>query len=261
MKLKRLIHLLAFSCILLATTAFAGTYHTVETEYGPIQYVLFDGDKEGAIVFIHGDADTPKWQKKIIDSDSSFYEIGERLSKETGKAVAVLARPGFGKSFGRIKGKMAEYSSTHKHVNGTVQGIHGIIDTNGFTNVTILGFSSGARLGATYALREPANVKRAVFYDGNYNLVLSQKLKGKSRKIKTHTEKDLEEITTPSNVEFILMYGEKSKMVNPKVTKQFNEKMSEKGFNVTLIGVPGAKHMAFLHSPEIYELFKEQITK
>lgn len=261
MRLTRFIHLLAIIGILMASTAFAGSYHMADTEYGQLEYVIFNGETDGAIILIHGDADEPKWQKLIIDKESRFFQIAEQMNKETGKAVVAIARPGFGKSFGKIKGKMAEFSSTHKHVNGTVEGMKGIIDSNNFTNVTILGFSSGARLGATYALREPAKVKRAVFYDGNYNLVLSQKLKGKSRKIVTHSEKDLDAVTSASGVEYILMYGEKSRMVNPKVTKQFNEKMSEKGFNVTMIGIPGAKHMDFIFNPKVYDAYLAQITK
>ena len=262
MKLNRLISPLTIFCILLATTAFAGNYHMTDTEYGQIEYAMFQGDNDGAIIFIHGNADQTKQQARIIAEDSTGYGIAKKMNIDTGKTVIAIARPGFGNSFGeKPGGNVTVETCKNKHVAACVEGLTNIISTNGLTNVTILGFSGGARIGATYTLRHPDNIKRAVLYDGTYDVNLWQKLKGKSKKVQTDTMKDLEVVDAPNSVEYILMYGEKSKMVDPKVSKRFNKEMSGKNFNVTLLGVPGAKHLDFLFNPKVYDAYLAQVKK
>lgn len=262
MRLTRLIYLLAFSCIFLASTSFAGDYHMIDTEFGQLEYVEFTGNNDGAIILLPGNPSEKKWQNLIIDKTSKFYEVAEQLNKDTGRTVIAVARPGFGNSFGRAAGSnITVESCKNKHVDASVEGIKNIIVKAGLTNVVILGHSAGSRIGATYALRHPEDLKRVVLYDGSYNADVWQRLKGKSKKIQTHAEKDLEKVDTPSTVEYILMYGEKSGQARDKVAIRFHEKLIAKNFNSTLISVAGAKHMDFIFSEKLYAEYLGQITK
>lgn len=235
-------------------------YKFVDVLNGVVEYRVFPGDLNGAILLLHGNSSKKRWQEHAIDDETRLTSIASRLALDTGKAVIMPARPGFGNSTGaRPGGKATVRSCTKKYVDVVCSSITEIIETEGLVDVTIVGYSAGAQFGATYALRHPRNVRKCVFYDGTYDVDLWTRLKGKKKNVETDTMDDLDDAMV-SDVRFSILCGSKSAArVDPRVSAGFVKALRKKGFDVLFETVYGADHGGFMDNDDVYDVMLASI--
>jgi len=184
-----------------------------------INFITYEGeDNEDIIVLVHG---TWKEGTNILGRYNTF---AENINMNTDKTVIAIALPGYsGSSMNNllsIDNKLYKHQATNiEYVDFLKSLMISLKEKYEAKNITFLGHSAGAKLGAVLAGKEPNLFKNVILVGGRY----------------IRNEKDKKEVLMPSDLllnnnenktNFIFVYGTIDKISPPKNTIDFVKKLS-----------------------------------
>lgn len=219
-----------------------------------INYAMYEGDdNEDIIIIVHGTWDEGS---NVLGRYAPFAET---LNLSTDKTTIAVALPGYSKSslnkLKSIGSKEYNHQAAKKeYVNFLGELIKALKNKYEANNVTFVGHSAGAMMGASLAGIEPSLFKSAVFVGGRFE----------RPPYANETHLLANDVLTKMNKEtnFLMVYGTADKISKPEVTKSFYKKMKSSGLNVKLIEVEDGAHIDLdMSDPSveaISELFEEE---
>ena len=219
-----------------------------------INYTMFKGDdNDKLIIIVHGTWDEGS---NVLGRYTPF---AENLNMTTDISTIAIALPGYSKSsLNHLKSiGSKEYNhqaATKEYVEFLEKVIIKLKEKYKSKEVTIVGHSAGAMMSASLAGLNPKLLKNIVLVAGSYE-----------REDYTHSKNLLAiDVLNKMNKEsnFIMIYGTKDKISEPKITKDFYNKMKKQGLNVKLVEVKDGVHIDLDMSDEsvdaISSLFEEE---
>lgn len=202
-----------------------------------MQLKMFEGDdNEHIIVLIHG-----SW-KKGTNILGRYAPFAESINMYTDKTVVAVALPGYsGSSLNHMpvlehEAKVSP-SATKEYVEFLGTTIKAVKDKFEAQEITYVGHSAGARMGATLSAMEPGLLKNVVLAGGRYE---NSATDDKAGAISFNNVKDQAD---KENTKYVLVYGSVDKISEPKVTIDAYDSMKKDGFNVKLVEAKGAPHL------------------
>lgn len=202
-----------------------------------LNFKAYEGDgNEDVIILIHG-----SW-KPGTNILGRYAPFAETLNMNTDKTVIAVALPSYSKS-STNKMPPLEHdakvspSATKEYVSFLGEVIKGFKDKFEATNITYVGHSAGARMGATLTAMEPGLIKNAVLVGGRYENSSDDKLAGAISFMDVMDKADKE------NTKYVLVYGGADKISPPEVTTNAYKTMKKAGFDVALVEAKGKAHL------------------
>ena len=201
-----------------------------------MQLSTFEGDdNEHVIVLIHG-----SW-KPGTNILGRYAPFAETLNMNTDKTVVAVALPGYSGSSSNIMPPLeheAEVSpsSSPEYVEFLGKVIKGIKNKFEASEITYVGHSAGARMGATLTAMEPGLVTNSVLVGGGYTT------KDKHKKLGAISFNDVMN-KADKKTNYVMVYGTADKISPPKKTISMFEKMKNNGFSASLVKAEGKAHL------------------
>lgn len=201
-----------------------------------IQYFKSKGDREGYLnIIVHG-----TWPDGT-NTLGRYAPFAETLSLNTDITTVAVALPGYSSSSTNNFTALAHegvknLAAKEEYINFLADLIKELKDRFEAENVTYIGHSAGAMMGATLTGFEPELIQKAVLVGGRYDIHEKEKDTGLVSIVDV-----LDKVS--KKTKFLLIYGEKDKISPPEVTKNFYDLASKKGLNVKLVGVKNGVHL------------------
>ena len=112
----------------------------------------------------------------------------------------------------------------------------GVKDKYEANEITYVGHSAGARMGATLTAMQPGLVTNAVLVGGGYET---------KPELKSHGAISFADVMNKADkqTKYIMVYGSADKISPPENTTVMYDKMKSAGFDVTLVEAKGKAHL------------------
>jgi pimeloyl-ACP methyl ester carboxylesterase len=201
-----------------------------------MQLSTFEGDdNEHIVVLIHG-----SW-KPGTNILGRYGPFAESLNMNTDKTIVAVALPWYS---GSSKNNMPPLehdakvspSATPEYVKFLGEVIQGVKDKYEASEITYVGHSAGARMGATLSAMKPGLIQNAVLVGGGFAT------KTENKKLGAVSFYDVMDKADKST-KYVLVYGTADKISPPKRTIDAFEKMKKAGFDATLVKAEGKAHL------------------
>lgn len=200
-----------------------------------IQFSEFEGDgNEKLILVIHG-----SW-KAGTNTLGRYAPFAETLNMNTDITTVAVALPGYSKSSSNAMPPLEHDakispSTTPSYIEFLGKMVKAFKDKYEASEVTYVGHSAGARMGATLSALQPGLIQNAVLAGGGYET--KPKNKGEAVSFMDVMDK------ADKNTNYLLIYGTKDTISPPKVSIKAYEKMKDAGFKVKIVEVKDAPHL------------------
>ena len=201
-----------------------------------IEYRDFEGDNnDRLIIVVHG---TWKEGTNILARYSPFAET---LNLNTDITTVAIALPGYSNSstnnFTALSHKgVKNLASQKEYIEFLAKVVKKLKQKYKAKSVIYVGHSAGAMMGASLSGLYPNLLDKLALAGGRYKLDKHQinndliSIDSFINKLNKHTQ-------------YLLIYGTKDKISNPKYTKSFYKKAKKLGLNVKLVEVKDAVHL------------------
>jgi pimeloyl-ACP methyl ester carboxylesterase len=204
-----------------------------------IQYVEFEGDKEGSLnIVVHG-----AW-KNGTNILARYAPFAETLNMNTDITTVAIALPGYSNSSTNNFTGLLNKGSDKPYLVGKTEYIKFMSDlVSKFkmkykaTTINYISHSAGAILGATLTGYTPKLIQNVVCAGGAYNL--------KDKNNKSSSLISLIDVidNVDKKTNFLIIYGTKDKISPTQRNIKFHSFLKTNGLNSKLIKVNGAKHL------------------
>lgn len=201
-----------------------------------MQLSIFEGDdNEHIVVLIHG-----SW-KPGTNILGRYGPFAESLNLNTDKTIVAVALPGYSGSSANLMPPLehdakVSPSATPEYVEFLGKVMEGLKDKFEASEITYIGHSAGARMGATLSALKPGLITNAVLVGGGYET------KSENKKLGAISFYDVMD-KADKKTKYILVYGTEDKISPPKRTIDAYEKMKKAGFNASLVKAEGKAHL------------------
>lgn len=201
-----------------------------------IQYHKADGEAENSlIIVVHG-----SWAEGT-NTLGRYAPFADNLAMTTDVTTIAVALPAYSKSSSNhlkalIHGDKRPLSATNEYVEFLGELVSALKQKYNATEVTYVGHSAGAMMGATLLGKKPELIQNIVLAGGRYDIHAANSDKSLISAIDV-----LDKIS--KNTKIALVYGTKDTISEPKVTTDFYNIAKQKGLNVMLIEAKGAEHL------------------
>lgn len=201
-----------------------------------IQYFESKGDREGYLnIVVHG-----TWPDGT-NTLGRYSSFSETLSLNTDITTVAVALPGYSNSSTNNFTALAHegvknLAAKEEYIHFLSDLVKELKDRFEAETVTYIGHSAGAMMGATLTGFEPDLINNAVLVGGRYDIHEKDKSTGLVSIVDV-----LDKVSKDTH--FLLIYGEKDKISEPKVTKDFYTLASKKGFDAKIVEVKNGVHL------------------
>jgi pimeloyl-ACP methyl ester carboxylesterase len=201
-----------------------------------MQLKTFEGDdNEHIVVLIHG-----SW-KAGTNILGRYAPFAETLNMNTDKTVVAVALPGYSGSSSNVMPPLehdakVSPSATLEYVEFLGKVIEGVKSKYEANEITYVGHSAGARMGATLTAMKPGLVQNAVLVGGGYET------KPELKKLGAISFSDVMD-RADKKTKYVMVYGTADKISLPQRTIDMHEKMKKAGFDSTLVKAEGKAHL------------------
>ncbi len=202
-----------------------------------INYKAYEGDgNERLILVIHG-----SW-KAGTNILGRYAPFAETLNMNTDITTVAIALPGYSGSSSNAMPALEHEakpspSATKEYVEFLGQMVEAFKTKFEADNVTYVGHSAGARMGATLMGVKPGLINQIALAGGGY--VTGDDIKQYPNAISFMDVMD----SADKEAKYLLIYGSADEISKPEKTINAYEKMKEAGFDVQLVEAKGAKHL------------------
>jgi predicted esterase len=202
-----------------------------------MQLSIFEGDdNEQVIVLIHG-----SW-KPGTNILGRYAPFAESLNMNTDKTVIAVALPGYSGSSSNVMPPLEHEakvspSATKSYIEFLGVVMKGLKEKFEINEITYVGHSAGARMGATLSGLEAGLLKNVVLVGGRYENTADDKAAG------AIAFSDVMDKADKENTKYVMVYGTADTISKPEVTTSMYEKMKKAGFDVSLVEAKGAPHL------------------
>ncbi|MGM0519886.1 MAG: alpha/beta hydrolase [Campylobacterota bacterium] len=239
--MKKIIFFIAI--MLFSVNAFSMTKENCEQKDGSfifnggecLEYAIAGSqNSEEITIVVHG-----VWDKgtNVLGRYSVF---ADNLNFITDITTIAVALPGYSNSttnnFLALDNEKIEHlAAKREYVDFVASLIKSLKQKHGAKKVNYIGHSAGAMIGATIAGLNPDLIDNLVLAGGRYDIH------------EISDEKDLisvvDVIDKIDDTKFLLIYGTDDEISQPEVTTNFYELAKQKGLDVDILEVDGAKHI------------------
>ena len=204
-----------------------------------IQYVEFEGDKEGSLnILVHG-----AW-KNGSNTLAHYAPFAETINMNTDITTVAIALPGYSNSstnnfnglLSKKDGKISVVGNKH-YISFMAKLVNELKSKYNASTVNYIGHSAGAIVGATLTGYTPKLIQNIVCVGGGHDI----------HKILKNNNKLISLIDLIKNVDkntnFLIIYGTNDNISPSKRNKNFHKLLVNHNLKSKLIKVQGAKHM------------------
>lgn len=170
-----------------------------------------------------------------------YSTFADDLAIQTEITTVAIALPGYSGSstnkFEALSHKGVKHLASNKdYIEFLSQLIQELKKKYNAKILNYIGHSAGAAMGATLVGYKPKLITNVICAGGSYDI--HQKSSDKSL---ISAVDYMDNIDKSTNI--LLIYGSKDEISKPEITKEFYERLKNKGFNATLVEVKGAVHL------------------
>jgi predicted esterase len=170
-----------------------------------------------------------------------YAPFAESINMNTDVTTVAVALPGYSGSSSNMMPPLEHEaavtpSATREYITYLGKLVKAIKEKYNAQEITYVGHSAGARMGATLSALEPGLIKNAVLAGGRYI--------NKPEEAK-HGAISFDDVKAKADKEtkYVLVYGSADTISEPSVTTSYYEQMKKDGFDVTLVEAKGAPHL------------------
>lgn len=215
-----------------------------------IEFFKANGDRKNSLnIIVHG-----TW-KEGTNTLARYAPFAENIALQTDITTIAIALPGYAGSstnnFQALSHDGVENLAANKaYIDFLGELVSALKNRYKATTVTYIGHSAGAMMGATLTGLKPNLIDNIVCAGGRYDI---HEVSQNNALISVVDVLD----NVSKDTHFILVYGTKDEVSEPKITKAFYEMALKKGLDVKLVEVPDAPHLDLDMSDESVDAIVE----
>ncbi|MEA3498334.1 MAG: alpha/beta fold hydrolase [Campylobacterota bacterium] len=218
-----------------------------------IQFYESEGDTENSLnIIVHG-----TW-KEGTNTLARYTPFADNLSMATDITTVAVSLPGYSDSstnnFKALSHNgTANLAAQKSYIEFLSKLVTKLKDKYDAKEVNYIGHSAGAMMGTTLVGYNPGLISTITSAGGVYDIHKKEKNSDNLVSLVDYID------NVDRKTKFLLVYGTKDKISEPKITKDFYNIVKEKGFEATLIEVVDAPHLDLDMTDESVEAISEML--